>query len=84
MSFRKLFSFIKFNRKFTTDTTGIHFQKATQQPTPILPASSTSNKGEEVIKSGSTLLDRISACLVGIAIGYGYIFSILFFILFLF
>lgn len=68
MSTRKLFNSLRINfRKLSTDTTGIHFQKASPQPTPV----NTTSTSTETIKQGSTFIERLSACLVGIAIGYG-------------
>lgn len=68
---RKLLNNLKLKiRKLSTDTTGIHFQKATSQPTPTTATTTTTI---ETSSKGSTFFERLSACLVGIAIGYGYI-----------
>lgn len=80
----KNFKFLQISlRRFSKDVTPIHFETATIKATPHTAATtttattvnaSTSSSGS----SGSTFIERLSACLVGIAIGYSVNFYMLY------
>jgi hypothetical protein len=67
MIFRRNFKVFQIiSRRFSKETSSAPFETATTNPTPhITPPV--------VRPAGSTFLERLSACFVGIAIGYRYL-----------